>query len=66
MSYDPQIVEEAKLKRGNIFAGIVRISQNITQVAMDSIDGYATPQQVDEEIRKLITEMQAKLDEVWR
>jgi hypothetical protein len=66
MAYDSKVVQDTQLKIGDVFAGIIHISQNITQIALDSIDGYVTPQQSDSEIRKLVAEMQLKLDELWK
>ncbi len=71
MAYDQiqvdEIQKEIKQEQeriGNIFASVIRISQNITQVANDTIDGYATPQQGKTEILSMIKELEQNIEEI--
>ncbi len=48
-------------EQGNLLANIIRIASSIETIAIDGIDGYATPEQTKREIQKCLDELKDKL-----
>ena len=59
-----EVFDKKKNEVNNIFANVIRIAGNIESVSIDTIDGYAKPEQGKTAILKLIDEIKQKLETI--